>query len=342
MPTRAQGLAAAIAGAQGNPGEAERKQRMEGAQQMALQKYLKGTVGDDGKYSPGADQAGNVYEHQGKSTVDQTAGDANFKRAQDALQGGSLPDGSGVSFGANGSVGVTRGFNPNAGAQQGAHQAQAFIKAADAKFKPINDQLNSSKATLDALDQGNSTSDKLALINEARLAAGQGGSRAISHMVDILSGGSTAASDFQGKINWLQNTPNIPTLQPAQRDAIRESVFQRLPQIEQMGTQTAAQLAKQGPTLAPSADTGMLLKSYTDPAMSNLNQLKDAQANYTKQRQGAQNPVSQPATANPNPTTLDKLRGFFGGGQSAPQAPQAPQAAQPGGFNPDAYLKGGQ
>lgn len=256
---------------------------------------------------------------------------AQTPEAQDMIRNGGS-----VSFGK-----AHFGADPYAHAlSQGPHQAQQFLKSAQGAYKGINDQLDASQATLDALNQGNSTSDKLALINEARLAAGAGGSRAISHMVDILSGGQTAASDFQGKLNWLQNTPNIPTLQPAQRDAIRESVFNRLPQLDQMHRQVSSQLAQQGPITAPQADTGTLLNSMTVPAQQKLDALKKMQADYTSARakQGPSD-ISQPSIANPNPTTFDKLKSLFnfGKGQQSPsglsgylnpqQSPAAPQAS---------------
>lgn len=265
----------------------------------------------------------------------------NFKDAQQAVE-----DGAAKGRKVNAKIGnadysqaETNPYLQQFHAQQ--QQAGAFDKMAGAAYKPINEQLTASRATLDALNQGNASSDKLALINEARLAAGQGGSRAIAHIVDTLSGGTTAAGSFQDKLNWLQNTPNIPTMQPGMRDAIRESVFNRIPQLDQQHQQAQAQLTARGASVTPMADTKSILGAYTAPADSNLNQLKQYQQDYMKQRQGAQNPISQPATANPNPTTMDKLKSFFGGGQqqAAPQAPQAQTPAQApaagGGFHVD-------
>lgn len=210
-------------------------------------------------------------------------------------------------------------------AGQTSKEAKDYLKHAGEVYKPINSQLDASRATLDALNQKNSTSDKLALINEARLAAGQGGSRAISHMVDILSGGKTAAGDFQSKINWLENTPNIPEMQDAQRNAIRESVFNRLPQLEQQHKQAASQLAQQGPLLAPHTDYGTLMRSHTDVADSNLNQLKQMQNAYgSRLNQLGGQPASDPAIADKSQTTVDKLKGLFSGmlgGQKPQQGP---------------------
>lgn len=236
---------------------------------------------------------------------------------------------SGGSYSVNPETGaVSIGGNPYAKmGMQAPHQAQAFLKTAQGAYKGINDQADAAQGTLDALNQGNATSDKIALINEARIAAGSGGSRAIGQMVDVLSGGKTAAGDFQDKVNWLQNTPNIPTLQPAQRDAMRESVFGRLGQLNSMKTQTDAQLAQQGPVVAPQADTQSLIQSFSTPISQKLQGLQKAQSDYMGKRQQMQqqgsSPVSSPSTANPNETTMDKLKGFFG------IKPSQQQQAQP-------------
>jgi hypothetical protein len=230
---------------------------------------------------------------------------------------------------------VSIGGNPYAKlAGQGPHEAKTYQGVVDKQFKPINDILDASKSTLDNLNQGNSTGDKLALINEAKLGLAGSGGRAMGQIVSMLSGDPTMAGDAQKAVNWLQNTPNIPTLQPAQRNAIRESVFNRLDQTEQQGTQAAQSLAAQGPALAPHTDYNSILGAYTNPAMQKLQSLRKMQADYTSQRgqMGQQPPVSQPAQANSNPTTFDKLKSFFGmGGSAQPQAPaaKAPQQQAP-------------
>jgi hypothetical protein len=251
---------------------------------------------------------------------------AQTPEAQDMIRNGGS-----VSFGK-----AHFGADPYAHVlSQGPHQAQQFLKTAQGAYKGINDQLDAAQATIDALNQGNAVSDKVALINEARIAAGQGGSRAIAHLVDLLSGGQTAASDFQGKLNWLMNTPNIPTLQPAQRDAIREAVHSRLPQLEQQHKQVAAQLSQQGPIIAPQSDYSSLISSFTTPTQQKLDVLKKMQSDYTSARsrmQGAD--ISQPTIANPNPTTLDRLKSAFGALMGNQQ--QTPQSGL------ENYFKGGQ
>ncbi len=271
--------------------------------QRELQEYLQGQK----PITAGAEQAAKNEENI--KTL-------NDPRVQDLVnEGGSASVGD-----------IHLGGNPYAKlAGAGSKEAQAFLKTAQSSYKPINEQLDAGQSTIDMLNQGNANSDKLALINEARLAAGQGGSRAISHMVDLLSGGQTAASDFQGKLNWLQNTPNIPTLQPAQRDSIRESTFNRLNQLEQLHNQAQAALAQQGAIIAPHADYSTLLGSVATPVSQKLSNLKKMQAEYQSQRSKmSPNAVSAPAQANDNPTTLDRLKSFFGGSSQ-----QAPQQAQP-------------
>lgn len=226
---------------------------------------------------------------------------------------------------------LTVGGNPYARiAMQGPHEAQSFLKSAQGAYKGINDQLDSSKATLDALNLGNSTGDKMALVNEAKLMLAGGGSRAVGQIVSLLSGDTTMAGNAQKAVNWLQNTPSIPTLPPAQRDAIREAVFSRVPQVEQMHQQTAQQLAQQGPIVAPHADAVGLIGSVVNPAQQKLTGLKAMQEQYSAQRgkMQPQPPVSQPSQADANPTTLDRLKGFFSS-KPGPQQPQAQQDSDP-------------
>lgn len=251
--------------------------------------------------------------------------EANLSTLNDPRLQGLVNDGGSAKAGD-----IAIGGNPYAKmAAQGPSQAKAFLKTAQGAYKGINDQLDASQATLDMLNQGNAASDKMALINEARIAAGQGGSRAIAHLVDLLSGGQTAAGDFQAKLNWLQNTPNIPTLQPAQRDAIRESVFAKIPQLEQMHKQTATQLAQQGPIIAPQSDTSALLNSFVSPAQQKLDLIKKYQSDYSSQRQKMQPQpaISKPANADANPTTLDRIKSFFGV-KPSPQQQAAPATAE--------------
>lgn len=238
-----------------------------------------------------------------------------------------------VNDGGSAKVGdLSLGGNPYAKmAGQGPKQAQAFIKSAQGAYKSVNDQLDASQSTLENLNLGNSTGDKLALINEAKLGLAGSGGRAMGQLISLLAGDPSLASDSQKAMNWLQNTPNIPTLQPAQRDAIRESVFGRLGQTNQQHQMISQQLLQQGALAAPQTDSGSIVKSFTGPVDQKLQRLGQMQSQYQTQRQkmGAQNPVSQPSQANANPTTFDRLMSFLHrGGNGQPQA-QAPQQAAP-------------
>lgn len=319
--------------------------------QMQLQKYLKGSmIPEQTQTLPGKDVElpgptqdqrplmGHTPDQQVTTPahyqpgVEAGAQQLQDKTKQDAFNSmvkqffpNGLPDGSGVTSPLGGSV--TKGYNFAAIAP---HEAKAFQGIADKSFKPINDILDSSKSTLDNLNMGNTAGDKLAMINEARLAASTGGSRALGTIIPLLTGGKTGAGDFQGFMNYLQNTPNIPTLQPAQRDALRESVFNRLDQTEQMANQSAASLAQQGAQIAPHTDYNSLIGSYATPASQKLQGLRQMQQQYKAQRQKMQPqpPVSQPSTSDANPSTLDKLMSFFKSPSS--QAPQAaPQTNDP-------------
>lgn len=222
------------------------------------------------------------------------------------------------------------GGNPYAKmAGQGPHEAQSFLKNAQGLYKGINDQLDGAKGTVDALNQGNAISDKVALMNETKLGLGGSGGKAFGAVMAQLSGDPTMAQDSQKALNWLQNSPNVPTMQPAMRDAIREDVYRRIPLIQKQHEQASQQLMQQGPAVAPHADYNTIVQSFTSPTMQKLQDLQGMQKQYAAQRQQMQPQpgVSQPAQANANPTTLDKLRSFFGGGSSQQQAPQS--AASP-------------
>lgn len=240
-----------------------------------------------------------------------------------------------VNDGGSAKVGdISIGGNPYAKmANAGPKEAMAFLKNAQGAYKGINDQLDSAQGTLDALNQGNAASDKLALINEARLAAGAGGSRAIKSIMDSLTGGKTVGMDFQNALNYMQNTPQDVVMQPGQRDAIRESVYGRMGQVGQMHEQAKQQLMQQGPIVAPHADTAGIISSLVTPADQKLQKLKSMQQQYQSQRQSMQGQpsVSRPSQADANPTTFDRLKSLFSGGgpQQAPAA--APQ--QSGGMD---------
>lgn len=287
----------------------QRAENQRAAQEASLRQYLQAKEPE----IAGQKQAA-------KNEADSALADKNIGKVQGLLSSGNLPEGSGVNLGANGNVGVTRGWNPLAFQQQGAHQAQTFLKNAQGAYKDINSNLDASKSTLDALNLGNASGDKMALINEAKLSLN--GGRGVPSIVPMLAGDPTMATDGQKALNWLQNTPNIPTLQPAQRDALRETVFARNGQTKQQHQQIASQLAQQGPIVAPQSDYNGIVNSFVTPAQQKIDQIEKMQQDYQAQRQTMQpqNPVSQPATANANPTTLDRLKSFFSGGSQQPAA----------------------
>lgn len=220
------------------------------------------------------------------------------------------------------------GGNPYAKmAMQGPHQAQTLLKNAQGAYKDINSNLDASKTTLDALNLGNSAGDKAAAISEAKLMLN--GGKGIPSIAPMLSGDPTMAGDAQKSLNWLQNTPNIPTLQPAQRDALREMVFARHDQTKQQHQQASQQLMQQGPAIAPQADYTGIINSFVNPAQQKIDSISKMRDDYTAAKSkmpGA--PISQPAIANPNPTTLDKLMSLFG---KSPQQPAAQAAPAPSG-----------
>lgn len=277
----------------------------QGEQEAALRKYLQAQEPEIAGQKQSAQNAENLKTLQSPEMQSQLN------------QGGSAKAGD-LSIGADPYSRVML---------QGPHQAQALLKTAQGAYKDINSNLDASKATLDALNLGNASGDKMALINEAKLSLN--GGRGVPSIVPMLAGDPTMATDAQKAINWLQNTPNIPTLQPAQRDALRETVFARHEQTKQQSDQVAAQLSQQAPIVAPQTDSSSIVKSFIAPAQQKIAAIDNMQQQYQAQRakMAPQNPVSQPAQANPNPTTLDRLKSFFNiSGQKAPSQTTTAQA----------------
>jgi len=265
-----------------------------------------------------------------KNYLEGQTSDSNIEKANDMLTSGNLPEGSGVNISGTGGVGVTRGWNPMTMQQNSAHQAQNFLKTAQGAYKGINDQADAAQSTLDLLNQKNANSDKLAVINELK---SQGVTRGIATMFDTMSGGKTIGGTAQDYINYIQNTPNVPAMQDAQRDAMRESVFTRAGLLGKQREQAAQQLTQQGPVVAPQADTSTIVSSFDNPVNQKLQSLQKAQQDYMSQRQKMQqqgnSPISNPSTADANPSTFEKLKSFFNPNPSPPpQAPAAPQAQQ--------------
>lgn len=279
-----------------------KSQQAQSEQEIALRKYLQAQEPAIAGQKQAAENAANLETAQ------------NPQLQNMAQEGGAVGVGN-IHFGANPYAKIM---------SQGPKQAQSLVKMAQGAYKPINDQLDASQATLDSLNQGNAVGDKLALINEAKLGLAGSGGRAMGQLVSLLSGDSTMAGDAQKAMNWLQNTPNIPTLQPAQRDAIRESVYGRLGQVENQHNQATQQLAQVAPTVAPQADANSVLTAFSTPAQSKIQSLKKMQAEYqaqrAKQQAAGNSPISTESTANANPTTYDRLKSFLHFGASNPQS----------------------
>ena len=319
-----------------NQGAEQGAKAQQATQQQSATSQLQNMLQDKAEANATASkQQDYTLAQQGKG-ADQ---ERNMAGIQSLNDNGLIPDGGGAKVG---DVGVSKGYNPAATAGVGVKQGQAFLKTAQGAYKGINDQLDAGKSTIDNLNLGNATGDQLARINEAKLSLAGSGGRAIGQMVSHLSGDPTMASDSQKALNWLQNTPNIPLMQPAERDAMRETVFNRLPQIEQQHKTAQGQLGQQGAIVAPGTDYNGIIKSMSDPASQRLQELQGMQSQYNQQRQAMQKqgnaPVSAQSTASANPTMLDKLKGLFGGGSAPQAAPQqsAPQAASaPAGAAPD-------
>lgn len=223
--------------------------------------------------------------------------------------------------------------DPNIILQSGkgmASEAKTVTQLMGAKLKPLHQQLEASENTLTYLNQGNAMADKAALINEANMLAGGTGSRAIGALLAQISGDPTMGQDVQKAINWIQNSAEVK-MQPAQRNALREMVLQRLPTIQQQYQDfkkqvkpTVTQLAPMHVSMGQTDNLSSTVTSGTDELIDRLNK---SNLSYMQQKAQAGNPqVSRPAEFNQQPTTLQRLGSMLGiGGKQAP-APAQPQA----------------
>lgn len=278
--------------------------------------------------------AGNAEERQMrlKNLLQGEAQQRDIKSLQQMQDQGMLQEGGGAKAG---EVSVSKGYDPRTAMKMQGDEASKFNKVVQNEYKPINDQLSAAKDTLDALNQKNASSDKLALINEARMAAGAGGSRAIATIIHELNGGKTSAEDFQGAVNYLNNTANIPEMSDARRDALRESVFNRVTPLAQRQAQSTQRLTQLGPQLSPHADYNSVIGAYATPASQNLSQLQQMQQDYYKKRKDMSgSSISNPSSADNNPSIVQKLMSFFGKGSTPKQPSSGPTSGTPQGGPP--------
>src|SRR5271166_3602385 len=148
----------------------------------------------DEAFSGGLRSGQSGFDTQQKAQIAQDTSDRNIAKLQALLKSGALPQGAGASLSAEGGATIQKGYNTMSIAP---HQAQAFLGNASKLYKPINDQLDASQTTLDNLNLGNSTGDRLALLNEARLALAGSGGRAFGMVISQLAGDPTMAQNTQ-------------------------------------------------------------------------------------------------------------------------------------------------
>ena len=202
-------------------------------------------------------------------------------------------------------------------------EARKVGEMADKHFKPFKSQLEAGENTLNYLNQGNPYADKAALVNEATMLLGGSGSRGVASIVATLSGDPTMAGNAVKAMNWLNNTANVQ-MQPAQRNALREMVLQRMPAVQQQYQSAKKQFAGLAQSYAPlhasQGNLDPLVSNFTSPMDESMNRLNQMNTEYMKQKAQAGNPnVANPAQFNPQPTTLDKLKKFLAPGRQSTQ-----------------------
>lgn len=208
-------------------------------------------------------------------------------------------------------------------------QGRAFQSVVNKAYKPLSDQVDASKNTLDYLNLNTSAGDKLALINEARL--GGGSSRAVASLLQTITGKSTAGMKLQDLENFINNTPEVSTMTPASRDALRETVFARIPQMQKAHEQLGTQMSQQGAAAFPMASSSAILSPVHQNIKSNIDTLSGMQQDYQKQRQQQGGKVGTGFTTADKPTSLWGLLTGRSSSRSPSSTSAKPQTVMQGG-----------
>ncbi len=271
---------------------------------------------DMGMQNAGNEESIAKLKHQlGQQDIDQ-----NFDKAQEMVDNNSKM-GRKVNV-KLGNVDVSQA-DTNPYLQQSraqSHEGTEVRNAATKAFSTIDQQAQAVKATVDSLNLGNPTGDSAAVMNEVKAISGS--SRGMLGLMQALGGHPTAATKMQDAMNYINNTAQSG-LQPAQRDAMREFAFSRIPQLKQQHQSASETLVNTAPSYAPNlSSTGQLpslVGSYGKAPKQALDDLEQLHTEYSKQ--GPK--VSNSTTYSPAPSNLDKLKSFLGFGGQQPQQ-QAP------------------
>ncbi len=308
------------------------------------QQFQQNLQAEGQRQQAGFQQQKDMLPLQTQATLETKKGEAGISADTQAKNLATLQDlmshrkpGEKTSYDLEAGGGVkTMESQPNPVLMMSSHlgqEGQRVANLAGKAFKPIQDQAEAAEQTLKSLNQGNSAADKAAVINEANMFLKGGGGRAMGAVMQQLTGEPTAEGAMQKAQNWLMNSSNIPTLQPAQRNSLREAVLGRVQGLQKQHQQVSSTLPTQARSVAPftSAQGGLndLVESYGQGAKSTLDRLNQMSQEYEQQKQQAQAPVSNPQSFNAQPTTLDKLKSFFTGGGKDTQSHQQPQQQAP-------------
>lgn len=225
-------------------------------------------------------------------------------------------------------------------------EAQAVSKLVEPHLKPIKMQLDASENTINYLDQGNPVADKAALLSETAVALGGVGGKAFGQVMAQLSGDPTMAQDTQRALNWLNNTSQI-SLQPAQRNAIREMVLLRMPTLQQQYQSVKKQISSQIPNYAAMHTSLGQVQPLIDNTFGSIDEAfkrtNESSTKYMEAKAQAGNPaISRPSTfsqSGDNPGTIQQLKDAASakfrqliGSPASPQPQQSPQSGQPMSF----------
>jgi len=288
---------------------------------------------------PGIQQEATQKEYQFKTDTDQGVQKQNFDTAQqfvdeNAKKGRKLN----VKLG-NVDISQTDQNlylqNQKASDQEG----KILYDRATKLYKPVDDQAQAVKTTIDSLNLGTPAGDSAAVMNE--LKAVTGSSRGVATLFDKVGGHPTAATTMAEMINYITNAANS-TMQPAQRNGMREFAYSRIGQLRQQHDSITGTLNTTAPsfahTLASSGQLPGLINSYGAAPRQALDDLDKLQKEYTTQKGNTK--VSNNSTFSPQPTTLDsisdKLSNFFRPSAKSPQ-PSSPQAAPAQGGAPMSF-----
>lgn len=193
-------------------------------------------------------------------------------------------------------------------AGQAPKEAKDYNKLVSEAYKPLNSQIDATRATLENLDLKSTVGDKAAIINEARMLGGAAGSHALQGIIRVMAPSKdTANMKFDDMINFINNSPEKSVMPDSMRESYRKFALDRLAGLEAQHQAYTKDLAAKGAVLAPHADYQSILNTEAGAFQTKLDYLRKGQQDRAKA--AALAPQGAPEAA-VGQTNLDKVKQF--------------------------------